>query len=119
MMIPQLLFAMSPDGKEAVCSVALVPTFDPVSPQDVFKLAKDEKPESTKLSDGKEFHFIFLVDRSGSMSGSGIKVARDALILFIRSLPEGCDFSVISFGTKFASLDNNRPFVTYDNESKT
>ena len=53
------------------------------------------------------------------MSGSRIKIARDALILFIRSLPEGCDFSVISFGTNFASLDDNRPFMTYDNESKT
>ena len=111
MMIPQLLFAMSPDEKEAVCSVALVPTFDPVAPQDIFKLAKDEKPESTKLSDGKEFHFIFLVDRSGSMGmNNRMPIARDALTLFMRSLPEGSTFSVISFGTSHAPHSNVAPF---------
>ena len=35
MLIPQLTYALSPDGKEFAASASLVPTFDPVSPQDV------------------------------------------------------------------------------------
>ena len=52
------------------------------------------------------------------MSGTRIKIARDALILFMRSLPEGCTFSVISFGSKYAPLQDETPFMTYDDENK-
>ena len=52
------------------------------------------------------------------MSGSRIKMARDALILFMRSLPEGCSFSVISFGGRFSPLLENAPYQTYDDETR-
>ena len=45
----------------------MVPTFDLVQPQDELNVEIEEKPEQTKLSKGSDFHFIFLVDRSGSM----------------------------------------------------
>ena len=54
----------------------------------------------TALSTGENFHFTFIVDRSGSMSGAGIASAKDALEIFIRSLPIGCTFSIISFGSR-------------------
>ena len=68
MMIPQLIYAESPDRTgEVACAVSLVPTFDK-SNKDEFSLVKDEKPKSMKvLGEGSDFHFIFLVDRSGSM----------------------------------------------------
>ena len=48
--------------------------------------------------------FIFLVDRSGSMSGGFIKSARETLILFLKSLPEGCNFNIIGFGSSYEKL---------------
>ena len=50
------------------------------------------------------------------MSGSRIKKARDALILFLRSLPVGCKFSVISFGSRFEYLTVNEATVIEHNE---
>jgi Ca2+-binding EF-hand superfamily protein len=48
--------------------------------------------------------FIFVLDRSGSMSGSQIKKAADALQLFLRSLPPTCSFDIIGFGSRWESL---------------
>ena len=61
-------------------------------------------------------HFNFLLDRSGSMSGSRIEKAREALILFLRSLPPGCMFSVVSFGTFHRFLTINGETVIENNE---
>jgi len=64
------------------------------------EVLKDEEPEMTELGAGNEFHFIFLVDRSGSMRSVGrMEAAINALSIFIRSLPTGCVFSVVSFGS--------------------
>ena len=43
-------------------------------------------------------------------------MAKDALDIFIRSLPKGCKFSIISFGTKYTSLIPS--VMDYDDESK-
>jgi hypothetical protein len=56
--------------------------------------------------------FIFLVDRSGSMSGSYIKSARETLVLFLKSLPQGNYFNIIGFGSSYTSLFPNP--VPYD-----
>ena len=47
---------------------------------------------------------IFFVDRSGSMQGERIKQARSTLELFLKSLPMGCMFNVVSFGHTFELL---------------
>ena len=47
---------------------------------------------------------VFLLDRSGSMSGESIEQARKALLLCLRSLREGDSFNVVSFGSTFVSL---------------
>lgn len=48
--------------------------------------------------------FIFLVDRSGSMSGSYIQSARETLMLFMKSLPESCRFNILGFGSQYKWL---------------
>ena len=53
--------------------------------------------------------------------GSGrIGLARDALAIFVRSLPVGCKFSIISFGSSFSNLNyNGTNFgIPYDEGSK-
>ena len=47
--------------------------------------------------------FIFLIDLSGSMyypdELKPVKMARDALSIFLHSLPEGSKFNIIPFGS--------------------
>ncbi|EAR98295.1 type A von willebrand factor domain protein (macronuclear) [Tetrahymena thermophila SB210] len=55
-------------------------------------------------TDSSKCEFIFLLDRSGSMSGQSIQNAIEALILFIKSLPLDSYFNIYSFGTEFSKL---------------
>jgi hypothetical protein len=45
--------------------------------------------------------YIFLVDRTGSMQGRKLEITKEALKLFIKSLPAGCLFEIVSFGYNF------------------
>ena len=49
--------------------------------------------------------FIFLIDQSGSMSGNKIKIASQALILFLQSLPVGSYYQIIGFGSTYNLYD--------------
>ncbi|XP_030589971.1 von Willebrand factor A domain-containing protein 5B1 [Archocentrus centrarchus] len=57
-------------------------------------------------SDLRKVHgeFIFLIDRSGSMSGININRVKDAMVVILKSLVPGCIFNVIGFGSTFKSL---------------
>ena len=120
MLVPELVYAESADQTEVACAVSLVPTFEPVAPQDFFQESVDQKPKATKFSEGSDFEFYFLVDRSGSMGfGSGrIEMAVEALKLFICSLPEGCNFNIISFGSRWDRLSGADAFLTFDQDTK-
>ena len=50
--------------------------------------------------------FIFLIDQSGSMQGKSITLVRQALLLFIKSLPPGSYFQFIGFGSSFKKYNN-------------
>ncbi|XP_048872978.1 von Willebrand factor A domain-containing protein 5B1 [Brienomyrus brachyistius] len=48
--------------------------------------------------------FIFLIDRSGSMSGINISRVRDAMVVALKSLVPACLFNIVGFGSTFKSL---------------
>ena len=74
---------------------------------------EDKKDEDLFLS--KE-RFIFLIDRSGSMYGNRIQMAKQSLIYFLKSLQEnGSKFNIISFGSKFYSLFNENKLINDEN----
>ena len=59
--------------------------------------------------------FVFVVDCSSSMSGERILRARQCLDMFIRSLPIGCYFNIISFGSSYDKLFERS--AKYDEQS--
>lgn len=71
------------------------------------------------------YEIIFVIDRSGSMSGKSISKARDTLQVFLRSLPLDCEFNIAGFGSQFemwskvpvpynkANLDSASRYITF------
>eukprot|EP00090_Calanus_glacialis_P038770 TRINITY_DN6757_c0_g1_i1.p1 TRINITY_DN6757_c0_g1~~TRINITY_DN6757_c0_g1_i1.p1 ORF type:complete len:929 (+),score=240.22 TRINITY_DN6757_c0_g1_i1:18-2804(+) len=56
-----------------------------------------------KLKD-HQVEAVFLVDCSGSMSGQSMNLAKEALQVFLHSLPVNSFFNIILFGSTFKSL---------------
>ena len=67
------------------------------------------------MEDLSRKEYIFLIDRSGSMYYT-IKMAREALILFLYSLPAGSKFNVCSYGSHHKFMFNERS-VEYNDEN--
>eukprot|EP01102_Stenamoeba_stenopodia_P005493 TRINITY_DN1620_c0_g1_i1.p1 TRINITY_DN1620_c0_g1~~TRINITY_DN1620_c0_g1_i1.p1 ORF type:complete len:951 (-),score=170.99 TRINITY_DN1620_c0_g1_i1:160-3012(-) len=56
--------------------------------------------------------FIFIVDRSGSMSGTKMNQTKNALDLFLRALPPNCYFNIIGFGSSYQKLfEGSQPYT--------
>jgi hypothetical protein len=74
--------------------------------------SSDEMVAQANPFDIDHCEYYFLIDRSGSMEGATIKLAVEALKLFLYSLPVGSKFNIVSFGPDFeplykASVDYN------------
>jgi von Willebrand factor A domain-containing protein 5 len=63
---------------------------------------KTDNPDDM-LEDVKN-EFIFIVDRSGSMEGSRTTKAKETLLLLLKSLPIGCHFQIVGFGSTFSCV---------------
>ena len=57
---------------------------------------------------------MFLIDCSGSMRGQSIQLAKQALQLFIHSLPVDSFFNIFSFGSKYKQLFPHSRLLTDD-----
>ena len=64
-------------------------------------------------------NFVFIVDRSGSMWGSRIQMAKESLLYFLKSLPNtNSKFNVISFGSTYEVIFNDFVDITEENVNK-
>ena len=98
---PKLVYQRSADYPGQVAVLAqFLPTFVVEKEKKLFTTTSglDEQDVSTSID--SNYQFIFVVDRSGSMGcNSRMQITKDAMRLFMQSLPSKCDFGVISFGS--------------------
>ncbi|KAK3602215.1 hypothetical protein CHS0354_039961 [Potamilus streckersoni] len=89
--VPQIILEKgNPDSEELLRQDVLMVNFVLTTPIDIPKTSPGE--------------FIFIIDRSGSMEGKKIQNAKEALLLFLKSIPIDSYFNVIGFGSGFESL---------------
>ena len=89
--------------------VNFVPEFESVKVDDAYaalqmQSAKEVYGDADMTKTRGEY--IFVIDRSGSMSGSRMEMAKSALTLFLKSLPVHSKYNVVSFGNRFDFLHN-------------
>ena len=64
-------------------------------------------------------NFVFIVDRSGSMWGDRIEMAKESLIYFLKSLPDThSKFNIVSFGSTYEKIFDNFVDITEENINK-
>jgi uncharacterized protein with von Willebrand factor type A (vWA) domain len=78
--------------------LSFIPKFCTLEINDAYRASKENKSYEVEVQSVKG-DYAFLLDRSGSMGGTRIEKAKEALILFLKSLPEDSYFNVVSFGS--------------------
>ena len=77
-----------------------------------------EKFETNEKTDTPSL-FIFLVDQSGSMSGSSIKLVSESLLFFLQSLPKDSYFQIIGFGSTYKKINQTPLLYNKENVKNT
>ncbi|XP_033993463.1 von Willebrand factor A domain-containing protein 5B1 isoform X4 [Trematomus bernacchii] len=78
--------------KDILCSPVLMLNFCPDLLHEPLELHKATR------------ELLFLVDRSGSMSGTNIHRVKDAMVVALKSLPSGTMLNIVGFGTTIKPL---------------
>ena len=116
---PKLVYQRSADYPGQVAVLAqFLPTFVVEKEKKLFTTTSglDEQDVSTSID--SNYQFIFVVDRSGSMGcNSRMQITKDAMRLFMQSLPSKCDFGVISFGSNADWMFRSNT-LEYNNQSR-
>lgn len=98
--------------------LSFIPKFCTLDLNDAYKASVANKTFDTDMSTAKG-QYIFFLDRSGSMSGQRIQKAREALVMFLKSLPEDSYFQVVSFGSSSQNLHDKSVKNTTKNIEST
>ena len=118
---PLLCAQYNPEFKETAYSINYI-----YSSKNLKEIPVPEKPdEDINISYTAKYEenvtnetpglFIFLIDQSGSMYGKPNDLVKQALLLFLQSLPEKSYFQLIAFGSNFEKY-NPKP-VEYNKEN--
>ena len=109
---PQLLYAKDDElakhphmyGNQVAANISILPSFwdgESKATPDQMVVQRNRHPYEYSERKYDDFLFIFIIDRSYSMSDyKRIETVIDAVRIFLRSLPKGSSFSIISFGDR-------------------
>ncbi|KAL7056277.1 hypothetical protein AAHC03_020569 [Spirometra sp. Aus1] len=61
-------------------------------------------PPREERASGSRREIVFLIDRSRSMAGESMQLAKRALLIFLKSLPSDCRFQIVGFGSTLEAL---------------
>ena len=118
---PILYYEYNPEFKETAYSINYIYTSKnlkqipiPEKPDEDNTISYSSKYEQNLVNETPGL-FVFLIDQSGSMSGKSIDLVKQALMLFIKSLPPKSYFQLIGFGSRFKKY-NEEP-VEYNKEN--
>lgn len=117
------MFQVSEDHPDEVAVLfSAAPSFvvkkKPENPQDIIVSDKQVAKGKKEYLDAEGGRFLFLVDRSGSMScGPRMPLTREAMILFMRSLPVGSQYQIISYGSQHKYYNGQAELVDYTDEN--
>ena len=76
----------------------------------------DQTIKENPIKEDFKGNYIFLIDRSGSMYGNRINMAKQSLIYFLKSLQEnGSKFNILCFGSNFYSIFKQNQLVNDKN----
>ena len=115
---PYLLSQYNPDKDETSYIFGMIhdqkPIPAPDKPDTDLNINYYQKYQSNEKTDTPSL-FIFLVDQSGSMAGSSMRLVSESLLFFLQSLPKDSYFQIIGFGSSFKKI-NDKP-VIYNKEN--
>ena len=68
--------------------------------------------KASRRKDGRNTEIVFVLDCSGSMSGSSIAEARQALNVFLKGMTGSTQFNIYRFGSRFEKLfEASKPYT--------